>query len=171
VAGQNLDSFCSRCSIEARERIFGTASTARLWLLLEYNGPWSRDLLAARDLVLGSDKVLRMLPDLKAQCYRIGSDRQEVVETIRSRLGKQKMVGKTNEKGGGYDENKPAANALRWIGNRFPAEVRADNASARLWHRASRPESPLHLPSPRSVRAKRPRCTPGRITFTVWPAF
>jgi hypothetical protein len=45
VAGGRLDYFCSRRSIEARERIFGTASTAEVWLLLEYNGPWSRDLL------------------------------------------------------------------------------------------------------------------------------
>ncbi|MFL5339550.1 MAG: precorrin-6y C5,15-methyltransferase (decarboxylating) subunit CbiE [Gemmataceae bacterium] len=52
----------------------------------------SRDLLADADLVLGSDNVLRLLPDLKAQRYRIGSDLQEVVETIRSRLGQQKMV-------------------------------------------------------------------------------
>lgn len=50
MARRGLDTFCSRASIEARERIFGTASTAQLWLLLEYNGPWSRELLARSDL-------------------------------------------------------------------------------------------------------------------------
>ena len=52
----------------------------------------SRQLLADADLVLGSDNVLRLLPEIKAQRFRIGTDLQEVVEAIRTRLGKQKMV-------------------------------------------------------------------------------
>jgi precorrin-6Y C5,15-methyltransferase (decarboxylating) len=52
----------------------------------------SRQLLADADLVLGSDNVLRLLPDIKAQRFRIGTDLQEVVEAIRTRLGKQKIV-------------------------------------------------------------------------------
>src|SRR5260221_11338276 len=52
----------------------------------------SRQLLAEADLVLGSDNVLSLLPDLKAQRYRIGPNIQEVVETIRAGLGKRKMV-------------------------------------------------------------------------------
>jgi hypothetical protein len=58
VAERRLDYFCSRWSIERRERIFGTASTAEVWLLLEYNGPWSRNLLADSDL---PDEVKRAL--------------------------------------------------------------------------------------------------------------
>ena len=52
----------------------------------------SRQLLTEADLVLGSDNVLRLLPEIKAQRFRIGTDLQEVVEAIRTRLGKQKMV-------------------------------------------------------------------------------
>ena len=52
----------------------------------------SRQLLADADLVLGSDNVLRLLPEIKAQRFRIGTDLQEVVEAIRTRLGKQKIV-------------------------------------------------------------------------------
>jgi hypothetical protein len=50
VAVQPLDSFCSRRSIDARERMFGTASPVEVWLLLEYNGRWTRNLLAGSSL-------------------------------------------------------------------------------------------------------------------------
>ncbi|MBA2446928.1 MAG: sucrase ferredoxin [Chloroflexi bacterium] len=46
MAVQPLDYYCSRLAIGARERIFGTASTVDVWLLLEYHGAWNRDLLA-----------------------------------------------------------------------------------------------------------------------------
>jgi len=52
----------------------------------------SRQLLAEAELVLGSDNVLSLLPDLKAQRYRIGPNLQDAVETIRAGLGKRKMV-------------------------------------------------------------------------------
>ena len=58
MAGRRLDYFCSRSSTELRERIFGTASTAQVWLLLEYNGPWTRNLLADSDLPAKAKRVL-----------------------------------------------------------------------------------------------------------------
>ena len=61
MAGGRLDYFCSRRSIEARERIFGTASTAEVWLLLEYNGPWNRDLLPGSDLPVEVQDALAAL--------------------------------------------------------------------------------------------------------------
>ncbi len=42
-------------------------------------------------------------------------------------LGKQKMVDGVVRDCGKYDDNVPVAQALAWIGSRFPAEVRADN--------------------------------------------
>lgn len=50
MAGRRLDVFCSRTSLDLREQIFATASTAQAWLLLEYNGPWTTNLLADSDL-------------------------------------------------------------------------------------------------------------------------
>jgi hypothetical protein len=44
-------------------------------------------------------------------------------------VSKQRMEGGVVKNCGVYDTNGPAANALAWIGNRFPAEIRADNTS------------------------------------------
>lgn len=55
---RRLDSFCSRTSLELREQIFGTASTGKAWLLLEYNGPWTHNLLADSDLPGDAKRVL-----------------------------------------------------------------------------------------------------------------
>src|SRR5260221_13302685 len=52
----------------------------------------SRDLLAAADLVLGSDAALGLLPDLRAERYRIGAELQDVLDTIKANLGKKRMV-------------------------------------------------------------------------------
>jgi precorrin-6Y C5,15-methyltransferase (decarboxylating) len=52
----------------------------------------SRQHLAEADLVLASDEVLNLLPDVKAQRHRIGSDLQDVLETIRTHLGGKKIV-------------------------------------------------------------------------------
>src|SRR5438552_2148185 len=52
----------------------------------------SRDLLHAADLVFGSDAVLALLPELRAQRVRIGADLQEVVDTLKANLGRKKMV-------------------------------------------------------------------------------
>lgn len=71
MAGRGLAAFCSRRSIEARERIFGTASTAHLWLLLEYNGAWSRELLADSDVPAA---VKRRIADLDPRLLFIKND-------------------------------------------------------------------------------------------------
>jgi hypothetical protein len=47
-------------------------------------------------------------------------------------ISKQKMVGGKVEHCGEYDENEKAASALRWIGVRFPAEIRHANATLTL---------------------------------------
>jgi hypothetical protein len=60
VAVRPVDFFCSRLSVDARERMFGTASLVDVWLLLEYNGRWTRDLLADSEL---SGEVKQALSD------------------------------------------------------------------------------------------------------------
>jgi precorrin-6Y C5,15-methyltransferase (decarboxylating) len=52
----------------------------------------ARDLLAKAEIVLGSDSALALLPELKAQRHPIGTDLQEVVETIKTNLGRKRMV-------------------------------------------------------------------------------
>ena len=65
MAGGALDSFCSRRSIECRERIFGTASTAEVWLLIEYNGIWSRNLLGESHLPDEVKRKIRALSEAR----------------------------------------------------------------------------------------------------------
>src|SRR5437870_523042 len=52
----------------------------------------ARDLVTAADLILGSDSALSLLPDLRAERYRIGADLQHVLDTIKANLGKKRMV-------------------------------------------------------------------------------
>ena len=52
----------------------------------------SRDLLAAAEVVYGSDPVLRLLPELSAERVRIAANLPEVVETLRSQLGRKRIV-------------------------------------------------------------------------------
>jgi precorrin-6Y C5,15-methyltransferase (decarboxylating) len=52
----------------------------------------SRELLTHADIVFGSDSVLRILPELKAERRRIGSDLQDVLDAIRAQFGKKKIV-------------------------------------------------------------------------------
>src|SRR6516164_7917321 len=52
----------------------------------------SRELLTQADIVFGSDSVLRLLPELKAQRRPIGSDLQEALEGVRAEMGKKKVV-------------------------------------------------------------------------------
>jgi precorrin-6Y C5,15-methyltransferase (decarboxylating) len=52
----------------------------------------ARELLAAADLVLGSDHALDLLPEIRAQRQRIGPDLQEVVRTLETNLGHKRMV-------------------------------------------------------------------------------
>src|SRR3954463_2721328 len=52
----------------------------------------SRELLTRADLVLGSDGALALLPELQARRHVIGTDLQEILDTIRTNLGKLRMV-------------------------------------------------------------------------------
>jgi precorrin-6Y C5,15-methyltransferase (decarboxylating) len=52
----------------------------------------ARELLASAELVLGSDQTLDLLPELKAEQYRIGPDLQEAVRTLENNLGRKRMV-------------------------------------------------------------------------------
>ena len=52
----------------------------------------SRELLTNADIVFGSDSVLGLLPELKAERRRIGSDLQEALDAVRAQMGKKKIV-------------------------------------------------------------------------------
>jgi precorrin-6Y C5,15-methyltransferase (decarboxylating) len=52
----------------------------------------SRDLLAAADLILGSEQALQLVPELRAERLRIGGDLREAVETLRANVGRKRMV-------------------------------------------------------------------------------
>jgi precorrin-6B C5,15-methyltransferase / cobalt-precorrin-6B C5,C15-methyltransferase len=52
----------------------------------------ARELLTQAELVFGAEGVLRLLPEVNAERVRIGSDLQEVVERLRSGLGRKRMV-------------------------------------------------------------------------------
>jgi len=52
----------------------------------------SQELLTQAELVLGSEPVLRLLPEINAERFRIGSDLQELVEKIQSHIDKKRMV-------------------------------------------------------------------------------
>src|SRR5262249_4676428 len=51
-----------------------------------------RELLAAADLILGSEQVLDLLPDLHAERRRVGTDLHEVVRTLETNLGRKRLV-------------------------------------------------------------------------------
>jgi precorrin-6Y C5,15-methyltransferase (decarboxylating) len=52
----------------------------------------SRDLVTNAEVLLGSDGTLALLPELKALRRPIGTDLQEVVDFIKSNLGKKRLV-------------------------------------------------------------------------------
>jgi len=52
----------------------------------------ARELLTQAEIVFGAEGVLRLLPEVNAERVRIGSDLQEVVERLRSGLGRKRMV-------------------------------------------------------------------------------
>jgi precorrin-6Y C5,15-methyltransferase (decarboxylating) len=52
----------------------------------------ARELLAAADLVLGSDHALSLVRELKGERQRIGPDLQEVVRVLESNLGRKRMA-------------------------------------------------------------------------------
>src|SRR5438094_808375 len=52
----------------------------------------SRELLAAAEMVFGSESVLRLLPELKGERVPIGADLPEVVEKLRANLGTKRLA-------------------------------------------------------------------------------
>jgi hypothetical protein len=62
----NIDCFCAQLSRDAREEIFGTASTVDVWLLLEYSGRWAVEAFRESDLPPAVkarlSECLRLLP-------------------------------------------------------------------------------------------------------------
>src|SRR5207237_496680 len=52
----------------------------------------ARDLILSADLVLGSDNTLSLMPELKAERYRIGADLQEVVRTVESNASRRLVI-------------------------------------------------------------------------------
>jgi len=52
----------------------------------------ARELLSAAELVIGSDHALSLVPEVKAERVRIGTDLQQLVQSIESNLGKKRMV-------------------------------------------------------------------------------
>src|SRR5262249_12639458 len=52
----------------------------------------ARDLILSAELVLGSDNTLSLMPELKAERYRIGADLQEVVRTVESNAAKRMVI-------------------------------------------------------------------------------
>lgn len=52
----------------------------------------ARELLAAAQVVVGADSTLALLPEVKAERFRIGPDLQEVVRFLEGNLGRQRIV-------------------------------------------------------------------------------
>jgi len=52
----------------------------------------ARDLILSAELVLGSDNTLSLMPELKAERFRIGTDLQEVVRTVESNSAKRMVI-------------------------------------------------------------------------------
>lgn len=52
----------------------------------------SRELLAAADVVFGSEAALRLLPELTAERAAIGTDLPAVVENLRANIGRRKVA-------------------------------------------------------------------------------
>ncbi len=52
----------------------------------------SRELLAAAEMVFGSEAALRLLPELGAERVRIGSDLPDVVERLRAAIGHRRLA-------------------------------------------------------------------------------
>jgi precorrin-6Y C5,15-methyltransferase (decarboxylating) len=52
----------------------------------------ARELLAAADLVLGSESTLSWVPDSRAERVRIGTDLHEVVRQLEANLGRKRLV-------------------------------------------------------------------------------
>jgi precorrin-6Y C5,15-methyltransferase (decarboxylating) len=72
---------------EAKVHIIGVGSDGTAGLTSR-----ARELLAAADLVLGSDNTLGLLPELPGQRQALGPDPQEAVRLVEENLGKKRIV-------------------------------------------------------------------------------
>jgi precorrin-6Y C5,15-methyltransferase (decarboxylating) len=72
---------------ESKIHIVGVGSDGQAGLTTH-----ARALLAAADMVLGSEHTLSLVPELKAERLAIGPDLQEVIRTLETNLGKKRMV-------------------------------------------------------------------------------
>ena len=52
----------------------------------------ARHLLESAELVLGSENTLSLVPELKAERFRVGSDLQEAVHVLEANLGQKRLV-------------------------------------------------------------------------------
>jgi precorrin-6Y C5,15-methyltransferase (decarboxylating) len=52
----------------------------------------ARELLERAELVFGSEAALRLVPELRAERFKIGTDLQEVVAALSANLGRRRMV-------------------------------------------------------------------------------
>jgi precorrin-6Y C5,15-methyltransferase (decarboxylating) len=52
----------------------------------------ARELLASAELLLGSEHALGLVPELKAERFRLGPDLQEILRILEANLGRKRMV-------------------------------------------------------------------------------
>src|SRR5262249_36839438 len=52
----------------------------------------AKELITSADLVLGSDNALDLVPEVRAERLRIGSDLADVVRTLEANLGRKRIV-------------------------------------------------------------------------------
>jgi hypothetical protein len=92
VAARTVESFCALRSIDRGERIFATASQVRVWLLVEYSGLWTHNLLDDSELPaevkLGLSEALTAIP---------GSRLLFIKNDLRARAGLSSFLAITRE--------------------------------------------------------------------------
>jgi precorrin-6Y C5,15-methyltransferase (decarboxylating) len=74
-------------AVEPRIHIIGVGSDGLAGLTAR-----ARELLLSADVVFGSEGVLDLLPDLKAERRTLGSDLQEVIATLSGLLGRKRVA-------------------------------------------------------------------------------
>ena len=52
----------------------------------------AREIITSAELILGSEHTQGLLPQMRAERFRIGSDLQEVIRTLEDNLGRRRMV-------------------------------------------------------------------------------
>ena len=52
----------------------------------------AREIITSADLILGSEHALELVPEVKAERFRIGVELQETVRALESNFGRKRMV-------------------------------------------------------------------------------